>query len=109
MMDGRFEMELLLVSNGVGMILQHFKGTTSRSDEDEADCLLLMMGSDEVDGLLLMSMTGSDEADGLLSMKAILVDDEFSELSTWLTPGMGTWGVPLWLRKWRLVLLVELM
>ena len=60
-------MELLLTSIGVGMILWHLEGVTS----------------------------GSKEVDGLLSLKAIAVDGDFSGTGTWVTPTMGTWGVPL--------------
>ena len=67
MIDGKFGMELLLASIGVGMILQHLEGVAS----------------------------GSEEVDGLLSLMAVAVDGDFLGTGTWVTPAMGTWGVSL--------------
>ena len=80
MIDGKFRIELLLASIGVGMILQHLEGVTS----------------------------GSEEVNGLLSLTVVSVHGNLSVTGTWVTPTMGTWGVPLWLMKWKLVLSLEM-
>ena len=76
--EGKFGMELLVVGMGVGIILQHLEGMT--------------LGSNEVDG------------NGLHLLMAASVDGDSSEIGTWVTPTMGTWGVPLSLMKLKLVL-----
>ena len=62
MIDGKFRMELLWASIGVGMILRHPEGMTS----------------------------GSEEVDGLLSMTATSMDGDFLGTGAWVTPAMGT-------------------
>ena len=62
MIEGKFGMELLLASIGVGMILWHLEGVTS----------------------------GSEEVDSLLSLTAISVDGNFSGTGTWVTPTLDT-------------------
>ena len=73
MIEGKFGMELLVVGIGAGKILLPLEGMT--------------LGSDEVDG------------NGLLSLMATSVDGDSSGTETWVTPAMGTWGVPLSLMK----------
>ena len=66
---------------GVGIILLHLEQMT--------------LGSDEVDG------------NGPLSLTATSVDGDSSGTGTWMTPAMGTWGVPLSLMKLKPVLWLD--
>ena len=45
MMEGKFGMEVLVVSIGVGIILQHLEGMTFGSDEVDNDGLLLLVAA----------------------------------------------------------------
>ena len=74
-MEGKFRMKLPVVGMGVGIILLHLDGMT--------------LGSDEVD------------SNGPLSLMATSVDGGSSRTGTWVTPVIGTWGMPLSLMKWK--------